>query len=103
MTKPTLLAPILAAISAVALPVAAAAQDPPAAQTPPARAAPTAADQRLKAIYDAYADWNAREYGYYEDSKGENQPADYLPRVDPATQLRRAEHLGLVLAQVKAV
>ena len=38
-----------------------------------------------------------------EDAKGETQPADYLPRVDSATQATRAAYLRQVLAQLDAI
>ena len=71
---------------------------PARAQTPQ-----PAADSQLKALYESYADWTQKEFGFYEDAKGENQSAAYLPRVDPATQLARAEHLKRVLAQLDAI
>jgi hypothetical protein len=69
------------------------AQTPSVAHQP----APSAADRKLKALYDGYAAWDAKESGNFQDSRGETKPADYLPRVDAATQQRRAaqqqEHL----------
>lgn len=86
---------LIAAAVLLASPAAAfAQQSPPAAQSE---------DQRLKAIYDAYARWTAAEFAYFEDAKGENQPTDHLPRVDAASQLRRAEHYRQVLAQLNAI
>ena len=94
MLKPTLAALLLA----TAFPVSVAM----AAQT--AAPAPVAsADARLKAIYDAYADWSAEQYGYFEDAEGETELADYLPKVDAATQLKQAEHLRGVLGAVRAI
>ncbi|QNM83620.1 DUF885 family protein [Sphingomonas sabuli] len=84
-----------AALAVAALPAIAVAQAP--------ATAPTAADAKLKAIYDGYATWNGQQTGYFEDPEGESQPSDFLPRVDPASQLRRAEYLRDVLAQVKAI
>ena len=65
--------------------------------------APTAADRRLKALYDGYAAWDAKESGNIQDSRGETKPADYLPRVDAATQQRRAAHLQDLLKQLNAI
>ena len=96
--KARLICAALAATCSIAVPGSAAVQTAPAAVP-----GPTAADLKLKAIYDAYAKWGASEYGYFEDAKGENQSAGYLPKVDAASQLRRAEHLRGVLAQVKAI
>jgi uncharacterized protein (DUF885 family) len=98
--KARLICAALIATSAISAPNTAAAQAPAASAPAPA---PTAADLRLKAIYDAYAKWGAEQYGYFEDAKGENQSAAYLPRVDAASQMKRAEHLRQVLAQVKAI
>lgn len=84
-----------AATAGVANPIPAAGQVPvPAA---------TQEDRQLKAIYESYADWTAKEFAYFEDAKGENQPTDYLPKVDPATQQARADYLKRVLAQVDAI
>ena len=78
---------------------------PAIAQAPAAtrQAAPTAADRRLKALYDGYAAWDAKESGNFQDSRGETKPADYLPRVDAATQQRRAAHLQDLLKQLNAI
>lgn len=91
---------LLFAAAALSSTMPAAAQ--PAASPPPPPPA-TQSDQRLKAIYDAFAAWQAKEYGYFEDAEGENQRADYLPKIDPASQQRRADHFKSVLAQVKAI
>ena len=70
------------------------------AQTQPSA---TEADRQLKAIYESYADWTQKEFGFFVDAKGENQPAGYLAKVDPATQLARASHLTRVLAKLDAI
>jgi len=88
---------VLLGTSALGAPALAAAA-PNAAQPPR-----TAADARLKALYDAYADWDALESGQSWDSKGELQAADHLPRVDAASQLRREAHVEDVLKQVNAI
>ena len=51
---------------------------PAIAQAPAAthHAAPTVADRRLKALYDGYAAWDAKESGNFQDSRGETKPAD---------------------------
>ena len=84
-------------LAAAALPVAA--QQP----APAPAAAPSAADQRLKALYDGYAEWSAKEFGNFENAKGESEQAGYLPKVDPASNLRRAAHLQNLLAQLDAI
>ena len=73
------------------------------AQAPSAPTAATSADARLKALYEAYADWDQKESGFFPDAKGENQPAAYLPRVDPATQLARAKYEQGLLDQLNAI
>ena len=89
---------VLLATSALGVPALAATASATAEQPPR-----TAADARLKALYDAYADWDALESGQSWDSKGELQPADHLPRVDAASQLRREAHVEDVLKQVNAI
>lgn len=79
--------------------VPAAAHAAPAAQA----AAQTSADARLKALYDGYAEWDAKESGVIEDARGEAKPADYLPKVDPASQQRRAGYLQELLVQLNAI
>src|SRR5690349_14512429 len=61
------------------------------------------ADARLKAIYDDYADWTDKEFGAFENKRGEQERAGYLPHVDEASQLRRAAHMKDVLAQLDAI
>jgi uncharacterized protein (DUF885 family) len=74
------------------------------AQTSAAASTPvSAADQRLRTIYEDYATWQSKEYGTIEDSRGETDQADYLPKVDPANWRRRGEHLQSILKQVKAI
>ena len=85
-------------IASTALPLPAAAQVQAAQQ-----AVPSAADQQLKALYDEYARWDAKESGTFEDARGENKPADYLPRVDEANQLRRAADLRRFLDRLNAI
>ena len=65
--------------------------------------APTEADRQLKALYEGYSDWTQKEFGFFEDAKGENQPAGYLAKVDPATQKARADRLKRTLAQLDAI
>src|SRR4051794_16440320 len=68
------LAPLL-----VAAPLGSVASPSPAHPPAPPAATQTA-DTRLKALYEAYADWDQKESGYFVDSKGENQPSAYLPK-----------------------
>ncbi|HKX92403.1 MAG TPA: DUF885 family protein [Sphingomicrobium sp.] len=75
-----------------------------AAQPAPAAAAPQpSADARLRALYEGYAAWEAKEYEYFEDSRGETKPTAHLARVDAASQLRRAAELGRMLEQLNAI
>ncbi|MFL6781989.1 MAG: DUF885 domain-containing protein [Sphingomicrobium sp.] len=84
-------------ISRLALiPLAAIAQAAaPAAQGP--------ADARLSALYNGYATWDAKEFEYFEDSRGETKPSAHLAHVDAASQLRRAEHMRELLEQLNAI
>ena len=86
------------ALAALAVPAAASAQ-----AAPPAVAVANPADQRLRAIYEAYATWQSKEYGSIEDSRGQTDQAHYLPKVDPATMARRGAHLAGMLKQVRAI
>ena len=93
------LASVLLAGASVTIPAAAQAQASPAQQS----AVRKAADEQLKALYDGYARWAAKEAGYFDDANGESQQADYLPQVDPDTQLRQAAHLRELLGQLNAI
>jgi uncharacterized protein (DUF885 family) len=75
------------------------AQAVPAAQP----AAPNAADVKLRALYNGYSAWAAKEGGYFENSEGELKQANYLPHVDAATQERQAAHLQDLLNQINAI
>jgi uncharacterized protein (DUF885 family) len=70
-------------------------------------AAPTvvqgSADARLRALYNGYSSWDARESEYFLDSRGEIKPTANLAHVDAASQLRRAEHLRQLLQQLNAI
>ena len=91
----------LASILAVA--VLGSAASPSLAQPVAPPAATQTADARLKALYEAYADWDQKEGGYFVDSRGENQSAAYFPKVDPATQLARARFEQQMLDQLNAI
>ena len=69
----------------------------------PTKQTPTSADTRLKALYGGYAAWDAKESGYFENSRGEVESAGYLPHVDAASQLRRSAHLQDLLNQLNAI
>ena len=73
------------------------------AQQPAPVPAVNEADRALRALYEGFSDWTEKEYGYFTDAKGESQPAGYLAKVDPASQLRRAEHFKRLLAQLEAI
>ena len=57
----------------------------------------------MQALYESYAIWDQKEFGYFEDANGENQGANYLPKVDPATQLARAGFQQQMLDQLNAI
>ena len=63
----------------------------------------SAADEQLRALYDGYAAWDAKESGFIENARGETEHTDYLPRVDEASQLGRAGHLRELLAKLNAI
>ena len=65
--------------------------------------AASAADRKLRALYDGYAAWDAKESGNIQDARGETKPAGYLPKVDAATQQRLAAHLQELLRQMNAI
>ena len=74
------------------------------AHTAPAKAvAQSSPDARLKALYNGYSAWDAKESGFFEDSRGETKASDYLPKVDAASQERRAAHLRQLLTQLNAI
>jgi len=90
------IAPLLILVgAATALPLPAIAQQ--------AAAPASQADQQLRALYEGYSNWSEKQFGYYEDAKGENQQAGYLPKVDPASQLERSQYLKGLLAQLDAI
>jgi uncharacterized protein (DUF885 family) len=73
------------------------------AQARTAPAAAISADARLKALYEAYADWDQKESGFFQNGRGDNEPTGYLPKVDPATQLARAKFEQGMLEQLNAI
>jgi uncharacterized protein (DUF885 family) len=92
--------PLASIFAAAAL---ASAASPSLAQPAVPVAAKQTADARLKALYEAYADWDQKEGGYFVDARGENQSAAYLPKVDLATQLARARFEQQMLDQLNAI
>jgi uncharacterized protein (DUF885 family) len=60
----------------------------------------TSADARLKALYDGYSAWEDKEYGFFQNSRGEQEPAGYLAHVDETSQIRREAHLKDLLKQL---
>ena len=70
---------------------------------PVARQASTTADARLKALYEGYTAWDAKESGYFENGRGEAESTGYLPHVDAASQLRRAGYLQDLLTQLNGI
>jgi uncharacterized protein (DUF885 family) len=64
---------------------------------------PSSADARLRALYDAYSAWDAKESGYFQDETGELKPANYLASVDLQSQQRREAHLKDVMQQLNAI
>ena len=89
---------VLLAGAAFAIPVAA--QPAPVESS---RAAPNTADLKLRALYDGYAAWDAKESEQFEDPRGETKPTARLPHVDAQSQVRRAAHLRELIDQLKAI
>jgi len=73
------------------------------AQTPSATAQPNANDAKLRALYDGYSAWDAKESEQFLDPRGETKPTAHLPHVDAVSQLRRAAHLKELLDQLNAI
>ena len=90
---------LAAALMLAALPTTAALAEAAPVHT----VAASAADRKLRALYDGYAAWDAKESGNIQDARGETKPAGYLPKVDAATQQRRAAHLQELLRQLNAI
>ena len=61
------------------------------------------ADARLRTLYNGFAAWQDKEFGSFQDSRGEQQQAGYLPHVDEATQLRRQAHEEDLLTQLNRI
>jgi uncharacterized protein (DUF885 family) len=90
-------------VAAALLVCAALAAQPVCAASPSHQLAPTSADKRLKALYDGYAAWSAKQGCVFEDEHGDIKPLDCLPHVDAANQLRQAAHLKDLLDQLNAI
>ncbi len=84
---------------------AAAANAEPVRQHTPQTAADAdhPADAQLRALYDAYARWDAKESGYFENEQGELKPTDHLPKVDPQSQQQRQAYLETMLRKLDAI
>src|SRR5690348_6344503 len=93
---------MLLGLGAVLLATSAICGAAPAAPVPKP-ATQTSADAQLKALYDGYAIWDDRESGVFQNSRGELERSAYLPRVDEASQLRRAAHLKELLDKLNAI
>jgi uncharacterized protein (DUF885 family) len=63
----------------------------------------TSADARLKALYDGYSRWDASEQEFFLDRNGELKATAHFPRVDAATQERRAAHLRDLTNELKSI
>ena len=83
--------------------VSASALSSPVRAAPARPAAQSTADARLKALYDGYSTWDATESAVFENKRGEIEAADHLPKVDLASQQRRAEHLQELLTKLNAI
>jgi uncharacterized protein (DUF885 family) len=83
--------------AAIAVPALAA----PALAAGTATASRTAADAQVKALYEAEWAWRVKEFADPDDDM--TARAGYLPHVDPASQRRRAEYWGKMLAALNAI
>jgi uncharacterized protein (DUF885 family) len=72
-----------------------------AAPTSTTKAAAQSADSRVKALYDAEWSWRAKEFGKPDDDM--TARANYLPRMDAATQQRRLAYWSDKLAALNAI
>ena len=73
------------------------------AQATPVAAQSSLADTKLRALYDGYAAWDAKESEQFLDARDETKPTAHLPHVDAESQLRRAQHLKELLEQLNAI
>src|ERR1700756_1899124 len=87
-------AAILIGTAAICLPLS--------ASSAPAHA-PNSANARLRALYNGFSAWQDKEFGSFQDSRGEQQQAGYLPHVDEASQLRREAHEKDLLAKLGGI
>lgn len=65
--------------------------------------ATSAADQRLKALYDAEWDWRQKEFARVPGEFGSHADDDHLPRVDAATQGKRLAYWQKTLAALEQI
>lgn len=68
-----------------------------------ATTAASSADTQLRTLYEADWTWSLREYGQIEDGEDGFSRAGYLPRVDAASQERRAAHWRDMLAALDQI
>ena len=59
--------------------------------------------RQLRALHEGYSTGSPKSPGSFEDAKGESQQAGYLPRVDAASNRRRAAHMQALLGQLDAI
>ena len=99
---------LLTAASMIALamlaPVAPASAQDAAAPTAAPPQQPTAADLKLKALYDAEWTWRQKEFARQEGaSRTERGAADHLPSVTAASQKRRYDYWTAILKQLDQI
>ena len=75
----------------------------PVFAVPASAHAPGSADVRLRALYNGFSAWQDTEGGYFQNSRGEQEQAGYLPRVDEESQHRREAHEKDLLAKLNAI
>ena len=64
---------------------------------------PGAADQQLRALYEADWVWSMREFAQIDDGEGGITDGDRLPSVASAAQARRMAHWRETLAALDAI
>ncbi|MFD1951230.1 DUF885 domain-containing protein [Sphingomonas arantia] len=70
---------------------------------PPASTAPSAADQRLRTLYEAEWAWRQKEQARIETDDDATDAADHLPRVDPASQQTRLAYWQKTRAELDRI
>ncbi len=90
---------LAAGLAACSFPLAAQVAPP----APVAMAPAGVDDARLRALYEGYATWTAREYGAIWGEDGDIEEAGYLARADAASERRRLAYRTDLLRKLDAI